>query len=571
MRITTVTGKVIVIDPWLTGNPKTPPQYKNLDAIGKIDVILVTHAHGDHLGDAVALAKKNNVPVYAPAGLNQVLVTLGELPPELSIRSSKSGTVTPLGPDIKITQVHAEHSSELLWRNPATGKDETQPGGEPVGFIIELENGFKIYHMGDTGLFGDMRFIGSYYKPDLIMIPIGGPFRDGSEGRGLRDQGMAQAQIRPADPLRHDPAAQGHAAGIYRRAGQEPDQGDGDQSRRQADVLREGSARMATNNKKQILAADTMVKAGWDFIAKRDDVEARPYAIGMTTPALHAALRDLDGIALGGLTPFGEAELAAAARLQVVTRLGVGYDKVDVPALTARRIPLMVIGTANSVTVAEFAIYLMMTLAKRGSRMHSLVQQGRWSDKAADLPVDFFGKTLLIVGFGRIGTRVAKRCLAMEMTVQVYDPCRRRRDPRGRLRAGGRSRRRTAGRRFRHPPLPQEPRHGRPVRRGAPGAAAALGLSDQLRPRRHRRRGRLAPGAQRRQARRRRARRVRPRADPHRQSAARAARTWSRHRISPAAPSSRPSGRGVTAMRNILSVLDGNPIRENVVNPEVLD
>ena len=176
MKITTVTGKVIVIDPWLINNPKTPPEYKNLDALGKVDVILVTHAHGDHLGDAAELAKKNNVPVYAPAGLNQVLVTLGVLPPELSIRSSKSGTVTPLGPAIKITQVHAEHSSELLWHNPATGKDETQPGGEPVGFIIELENGFKIYHMGDTGLFGDMAFIGRYYKPDLIMIPIGGHF-----------------------------------------------------------------------------------------------------------------------------------------------------------------------------------------------------------------------------------------------------------------------------------------------------------------------------------------------------------------------------------------------------------
>jgi L-ascorbate metabolism protein UlaG (beta-lactamase superfamily) len=139
-------------------------------------VILVTHAHGDHLGDAPALAKKNNAPVYAPAGLNQVLVTLGILPAELSVRSGKGGTVTPLGPDIKITQVHAEHSSELLWRNPATGKDETQPGGEPVGFLIEFENGFKIYHMGDTALFGDMRLIGSYYKPDLIMIPIGGHF-----------------------------------------------------------------------------------------------------------------------------------------------------------------------------------------------------------------------------------------------------------------------------------------------------------------------------------------------------------------------------------------------------------
>jgi len=175
-KITTVTGKVIVIDPWLINNPKTPAPYKNLDAIGKMDVILVTHGHGDHLGDAVELAKKYNAPVYAPAGLNQSLITLGLLPPELSIRFSKSGTVTPMGPDIKITQVHAEHSSEMVWKNPATGKDETHVGGEPVGFIITLENGFKIYHMGDTGLFGDMRFIGSYYKPDLIMIPIGGHF-----------------------------------------------------------------------------------------------------------------------------------------------------------------------------------------------------------------------------------------------------------------------------------------------------------------------------------------------------------------------------------------------------------
>ncbi len=176
MRITTVTGKVIMIDPWLTKNPKTPAEYKNLDALGKIDVILVTHAHGDHLGDAVELSKKHHVPVFAPAGLNQSLITLGELPPELSIRFSKSGTVTPIGPDIKITQVHAEHSSELLWHNPTTNKDETHVGGEPVGFIIQLENGFKIYHMGDTGLFGDMRFIGTYYQPDLIMIPIGGHF-----------------------------------------------------------------------------------------------------------------------------------------------------------------------------------------------------------------------------------------------------------------------------------------------------------------------------------------------------------------------------------------------------------
>lgn len=176
VKITSVTGKVIVIDPFLTANPKTPAQYKNLDALGKIDLLLVTHAHGDHLGDAPDLAKKHNAPIFAPAGLNQSLLSLGVLPANLVPRMNKGGTVTPLGPDIKITMTRAEHSSELVWKNPATGKDETHVGGEPVGFVIELENGFKIYHMGDTGLFGDMRWIGEYYKPDLILIPIGGHF-----------------------------------------------------------------------------------------------------------------------------------------------------------------------------------------------------------------------------------------------------------------------------------------------------------------------------------------------------------------------------------------------------------
>ena len=83
--------------------------------------------------------------------------------------------MTPLGPQIVITQTRAEHSSEVTVTDPVTKKSTTYPGGEPAGFIVEMENGFKLYHMGDTGLFGDMRLIGEYYKPDLIMIPIGGP------------------------------------------------------------------------------------------------------------------------------------------------------------------------------------------------------------------------------------------------------------------------------------------------------------------------------------------------------------------------------------------------------------
>jgi L-ascorbate metabolism protein UlaG (beta-lactamase superfamily) len=175
-KITTLTGKVIVIDPFMVNNPKTPVAYKNLDAIGKVDVILVTHGHGDHTGDVVELAKRTGAPVLGPAGLVSTMVDLGWVPPEKAVRFGKGGKVQPAGPQITITQTRAEHSSEVTVTDPATKKTTTYPGGEPAGFIVEMENGFKLYHMGDTGLFGDMALIGSYYKPDLIMIPIGGHF-----------------------------------------------------------------------------------------------------------------------------------------------------------------------------------------------------------------------------------------------------------------------------------------------------------------------------------------------------------------------------------------------------------
>jgi L-ascorbate metabolism protein UlaG (beta-lactamase superfamily) len=176
-KITTLTGKVIVIDTFMTNNPKTPVGYKNLDAIGKVDVILVTHGHGDHTGDVAELAKRTGATVLGPAGLMATIVDLGWVPPEKAVRFGKGGKVQPAAaPQITITQTRAEHSSEVTVTDPATKKSTTYPGGEPAGFIVEMENGFKLYHMGDTGLFGDMRLIGEYYKPDLIMIPIGGHF-----------------------------------------------------------------------------------------------------------------------------------------------------------------------------------------------------------------------------------------------------------------------------------------------------------------------------------------------------------------------------------------------------------
>ena len=82
----------------------------------------------------------------------------------------------------------------------------------------------------------------------------------------------------------------------------------------------------------------------------------------------------------------------------------------------------MVAGTANSPSVAEQAMFMMLTLAKRAVEMHSIVKDNKWASRLGMLPYDLFGKTVLIVGFGRIGTRTAKRCLAMEMNVLIYDP-----------------------------------------------------------------------------------------------------------------------------------------------------
>jgi L-ascorbate metabolism protein UlaG (beta-lactamase superfamily) len=175
-KLTTPSGKVIVIDPFITKNPKTPDPMKKLDALGKVDVILVTHGHGDHTGDVADLQKLTGATVLGPAGLIATLVDLGWVPGDKAVRFGKGGRVQPMGPQITITQVRAEHSSEVTVTDPTTKKSTTYPGGEPCGFIIEFENGFKLYHMGDTGLFGDMRLIGEYYKPDLCMMPIGGHF-----------------------------------------------------------------------------------------------------------------------------------------------------------------------------------------------------------------------------------------------------------------------------------------------------------------------------------------------------------------------------------------------------------
>jgi D-3-phosphoglycerate dehydrogenase len=108
--------------------------------------------------------------------------------------------------------------------------------------------------------------------------------------------------------------------------------------------------------------------------------------------------------------------------MQVVARIGVGYDAVEVPALSARGVPLMTAGTANSTSVAEQAFHMMIALAKRNRLLDGMVREGRWGERHVELPMELSGKAVLIVGFGRIGTRTAKRCLGFDMQVLVYDP-----------------------------------------------------------------------------------------------------------------------------------------------------
>ena len=180
---------------------------------------------------------------------------------------------------------------------------------------------------------------------------------------------------------------------------------------------------MATN-KKKLLITQSMSPSGRALLKERGDIVTVDFLNSISTPDFQALLAKeapVNGVALGA-TRFGQKELEASREMLVVARIGVGFDAVDVPALTAKKIPLMVAGSANSPSVAEQAMYMMLMLAKRGAELDTLVKGNKWNTRLEAVPFDLFGKTVLIVGFGRIGTRSAKRCQAMEMNVLVYDP-----------------------------------------------------------------------------------------------------------------------------------------------------
>jgi L-ascorbate metabolism protein UlaG (beta-lactamase superfamily) len=155
-------GVVIYIDPYLKDNPQTPADQKEVD---KADLILPTHGHGDHLGDTVSIAQKTNASVVA---MNELGIYLTKKGLKNVVRMSKGGSYTAKG--IRITMVNAQHSSSVI------EGDQIIYTGEPAGFIIRFENGFTVYHAGDTAVMADMKILGDIYKPNLAFLPVGSHF-----------------------------------------------------------------------------------------------------------------------------------------------------------------------------------------------------------------------------------------------------------------------------------------------------------------------------------------------------------------------------------------------------------
>ncbi len=156
-KVVTPGGMRILIDPWLD-NPQAPKE-KDLEVY---DLILLTHAHGDHLGNILEIARTAATEVVAIHEIQQYLLARG-LPNVTGMNIGGSYRTKGL----TITMVQATHSSSFQDGN------EIIYGGDPCGFVVQMEDGRRFYHAGDTGLFYDMKLIGELYGPEVVMLPIG--------------------------------------------------------------------------------------------------------------------------------------------------------------------------------------------------------------------------------------------------------------------------------------------------------------------------------------------------------------------------------------------------------------
>jgi L-ascorbate metabolism protein UlaG (beta-lactamase superfamily) len=152
-------GKTVIIDPWIVDNPLCPVK---LDDISTADIVLVTHDHSDHLGNAADIVKKTAATLVAAPETARKLQSMG-VPSENVIYGGYGmnigGSAEIKG--ITVTMTQAFHSSETA---------------SPVGYILKLEDGTSIYHAGDTGIFNSMRLLRELYRIDLALLPIGGVF-----------------------------------------------------------------------------------------------------------------------------------------------------------------------------------------------------------------------------------------------------------------------------------------------------------------------------------------------------------------------------------------------------------
>jgi L-ascorbate metabolism protein UlaG (beta-lactamase superfamily) len=174
-EVRTPGGKVILFDPFFA-NPMSP---RTADSIDRCDVLLVTHGHDDHMGNAVALGSRLRPAWPCIHEMSLWLARRVAGGADAVIGMNKGGTVEVAG--IKVTMVHADHSAGD-WH---PGGETTLYLGEPVGFVVEVENGFRFYFAGDTALFGDMRLIRDLYQPELAVLPIGGHFTMGPRDAAL--------------------------------------------------------------------------------------------------------------------------------------------------------------------------------------------------------------------------------------------------------------------------------------------------------------------------------------------------------------------------------------------------
>jgi L-ascorbate metabolism protein UlaG (beta-lactamase superfamily) len=158
-RIETPAARIVLLDAWVMGNPMCPASEKN---VKQVDVMLISHGHGDHIGDAVEIAKKHKPKVV---GIPEMCGWLEKKGVVNLLPMNKGGTQAV--EDMKVTMVHADHSCGIQ------DGDDLVYGGEACGYVIEFSNGLKIYHAGDTNVFGDMAIIHELYAPDIAMIPIG--------------------------------------------------------------------------------------------------------------------------------------------------------------------------------------------------------------------------------------------------------------------------------------------------------------------------------------------------------------------------------------------------------------